>query len=79
MNARPNNEAATMGDRQPADELIERGAKEGARLFREWFQNLSRAGERGEPAAYVFVMGSEAVYFVVATSGAGAFLYPGYR
>jgi benzoyl-CoA reductase subunit B len=49
-----------MSGSQPADELIGRGAKEGARLFREWFQNLSQAGERGEPAAYVFVMGSMA-------------------
>jgi benzoyl-CoA reductase subunit B len=47
-----------MSEIQRTDALIGRGAKEGARLFREWFQNLSQAGERGEPAAYVFVMGS---------------------
>nr|MBI2903671.1 2-hydroxyacyl-CoA dehydratase [Chloroflexota bacterium] len=47
-----------MSETQRTDALIGRGAKEGARLFREWFQNLSQAGERGEPAAYVFVMGS---------------------
>ena len=47
-----------MSETQRTEALIGRGAKEGARLFREWFQNLSQAGERGEPAAYVFVMGS---------------------
>lgn len=49
-----------MSELQRTNDLIGRGAKEGARLFREWFQNLSQAGERGEPAAYVFVMGSMA-------------------
>lgn len=39
-------------------EIIGRGAKEGARLFREWFSRLSGAAERGEQTAYVFVMGS---------------------
>ena len=47
-----------MSEVQRTDALIGRGAKEGARLFRDWFQDLSQAGERGEPAAYVFVMGS---------------------
>jgi benzoyl-CoA reductase subunit B len=30
----------------------------GARLFREWFQELTAAAEQGRGAAYVFVMGS---------------------
>ncbi len=39
-------------------ELLGRGAHEGRRLFREWFDSLTGAAERGEPTAYVFVMGS---------------------
>jgi benzoyl-CoA reductase subunit B len=39
-------------------ELVGRGNREGGRLVREWFQQLSGASERGEQAAYVFVMGS---------------------
>ena len=39
-------------------ELMGRGARDGARLFRDWFTDLSEAAERGEGAAYVFVMGS---------------------
>ncbi|MBI4674270.1 MAG: 2-hydroxyacyl-CoA dehydratase [Chloroflexi bacterium] len=39
-------------------EIVGRGAKEGGRLFREWFEQLSHAPERGEQVAYVFVMGS---------------------
>jgi benzoyl-CoA reductase subunit B len=38
--------------------IIGRGLTEGARLFREWFDRLDVAAERGEPTAYVFVMGS---------------------
>lgn len=38
--------------------LVGRGAAEGGRLFREWFAALDRAAAAGEPAAYVFVMGS---------------------
>lgn len=38
--------------------LVGRGAREGGRLFREWFQTLTDAAESGERAAYVFVMGS---------------------
>ncbi len=34
------------------------GTREGARLFREWFDELGAAAEQGRPAAYVFVMGS---------------------
>lgn len=39
-------------------ELIGRGAAEGKRLFREWFDRLSAAPAHGEKSAYVFVMGS---------------------
>ena len=38
--------------------LVGRGNRDGARLFREWFEDLSAAAERDERAAYVFVMGS---------------------
>lgn len=38
--------------------IVGRGAQEGAQLMREWFARLDAAAERGEPAAYVFVMGS---------------------
>ena len=39
-------------------EIVGRGAVEGARLMRDWFARLDAAAERKEPAAYVFVMGS---------------------
>jgi benzoyl-CoA reductase subunit B len=42
----------------PNDELIGRGNREGAELFRTWFSDLSARAERGERAPYVFVMGS---------------------
>jgi benzoyl-CoA reductase subunit B len=38
--------------------LVGRGVADGARMFREWFASLTEAPERGQPAAYVFVMGS---------------------
>jgi benzoyl-CoA reductase subunit B len=38
--------------------IVGRGNRDGARLFREWFEDLSGAAERGETAAYVLVMGS---------------------
>ncbi len=40
------------------DTLAGRGAREGGRLFREWYARLTQAAESGEPTAYVFVMGS---------------------
>ena len=40
--------------------LVGRGNKDGNRLFREWFSELTAAPEKGEQAAYVFVMGSMA-------------------
>ena len=42
------------------DELVGRGNKEGADLFREWFDSLADAAKNGRGAAYVFVMGSMA-------------------
>jgi len=38
--------------------LIGRGVREGASLFRDWFQGLTATAETGNRAAYVFVMGS---------------------
>jgi benzoyl-CoA reductase subunit B len=38
--------------------LLGRGNREGARLFREWFDELTRAAGSDRRAAYVFVMGS---------------------
>jgi benzoyl-CoA reductase subunit B len=38
--------------------LVGRGVTDGARMFREWFAALGQAPERGQPAAYAFVMGS---------------------
>ncbi len=43
---------------QDKPSLIGRGNKEGNRLFREWFQELTTAPERDERSAYVFVVGS---------------------
>ena len=47
-----------MSDMAANAERIGRGAAEGKRLFREWFDGLSAAATRGEKVAYVFVMGS---------------------
>ena len=38
--------------------LVGRAAIEGGKLMRDWFTRLDGAAERGEQAAYVFVMGS---------------------
>jgi len=38
--------------------IVGRGNEAGARLFREWFDGLTRAAEEQRGAAYVFVMGS---------------------
>lgn len=45
---------------QTQPEIIGRGAKDGASLFRDWFGDLTSVAERGDRAAYVFVMGSMA-------------------
>jgi len=47
-----------MPDKKASPTIIGRGSAEGGRLFRDWFATLSGAAERGEPTAYVFVMGS---------------------
>jgi benzoyl-CoA reductase subunit B len=39
-------------------DMVGRGTREGAALFRDWFQDLTEKAEKGETAAYVFVMGS---------------------
>ena len=40
------------------DQLVGRGNRDGAALFRDWFTELSQTAEAGEQSAYVFVMGS---------------------
>jgi len=40
------------------DGILGRGNRDGARLFREWFDGLTAHAEAGRGAAYVFVMGS---------------------
>ncbi len=47
-----------MSREEHGSTVVGRGVTEGARLFRTWFDALSGANERGEQAAYVFVMGS---------------------
>jgi benzoyl-CoA reductase subunit B len=47
-----------MGDPQQQNEIVGRGNREGAQLFRDWFQELNRTAAEGGGAAYVFVMGS---------------------
>ena len=42
------------------DGVVGRGNKDGAALFREWFQELNQVAENEGPSAYVFVMGSMA-------------------
>jgi benzoyl-CoA reductase subunit B len=49
-----------MAETQTADGIVGRGNREGAQLFREWFEQLNQTAERGGQAAYVFVMGSMA-------------------
>ncbi|MBI2976933.1 MAG: 2-hydroxyacyl-CoA dehydratase [Chloroflexi bacterium] len=47
-----------MTDGRATETIVGRGAKDGALMFRDWFQAMTGAPERGEQAAYVFVMGS---------------------
>ena len=42
------------------EDIVGRSRKEGNRLFKEWYESLQAADQAGEPAAYVFVMGSVA-------------------
>lgn len=46
----------TEGERD--DAIVGRGNKDGAGLFRAWFNELGEAAEQDRRAAYVFVMGS---------------------
>lgn len=39
-------------------EIVGRGNREGADLFRDWFTDLNETAKSGNTAAYVFVMGS---------------------
>ncbi|HEX9668400.1 MAG TPA: 2-hydroxyacyl-CoA dehydratase family protein [Thermoanaerobaculia bacterium] len=43
---------------EPGGEVVGRGLRQGGDLLRGWFAELTAAAERGEGAAYVFVMGS---------------------
>ncbi len=47
-----------MSADQVKDGLVGRGNRDGARLFRQWFDGLTADAEAGRGAAYVFVMGS---------------------
>jgi benzoyl-CoA reductase subunit B len=47
-----------MADGHSDVNIVGRGAKEGADLFRDWFHELTLSPERHEQSAYVFVMGS---------------------
>jgi benzoyl-CoA reductase subunit B len=40
------------------EDIVGRGARDGGALFRNWFDGLTAAADKGEKAAYVFVMGS---------------------
>lgn len=44
-------------------DVVGRGMTRGAALMRDWFAGLDAAAARGEPSAYVFVMGSFAEIF----------------
>jgi benzoyl-CoA reductase subunit B len=47
-----------MADRASDGTIVGRGNKDGAQLFRVWFDELTQAAEEDRGAAYVFVMGS---------------------
>ena len=47
-----------MADQTKSKEIVGRGARDGAELFREWFSSLSDVAEKDGKNAYVFVMGS---------------------
>ncbi len=40
------------------DSIVGRGNRDGAQLFRQWFEELNQTAETGGQSAYVFVMGS---------------------
>jgi benzoyl-CoA reductase subunit B len=41
-----------------SSDIVGRGNRNGAQLFREWFESLNRTAEQGGQCAYVFVMGT---------------------
>jgi len=43
---------------EKADSIVGRGVRDGARLFREYYEDLTAVAAEGREAAYVFVMGS---------------------
>jgi benzoyl-CoA reductase subunit B len=47
-----------MTDQEKVAKLVGRGNRDGADLFRSWFEELSHTAETGGQSAYVFVMGS---------------------
>ena len=47
-----------MTDSAAQTGLVGRGNAEGARLFRTWFEDMTRSAEEDRGSAYVFVMGS---------------------
>ena len=47
-----------MAETGSVDTIVGRGNQDGARLFREWFVELTEAAEEDRRGAYVFVMGS---------------------
>ncbi len=49
-----------MSKKYSEDGIVGRGNRDGARLFREWFDELGEVAETAGQAAYVFVMGSMA-------------------
>ncbi len=49
-----------MTKTQTEDGIVGRGNRDGARMFREWFNGLNTVAEQNGQAAYVFVMGSMA-------------------
>ncbi len=49
-----------MSDVVTSETIVGRGNRDGARLFRDWFAELSSAAADLRPVAYVFVMGSMA-------------------
>jgi benzoyl-CoA reductase subunit B len=47
-----------MGEIAAGSDIVGRGNKDGAHLFRTWFEGLTQAAEQDRRGAYVFVMGS---------------------
>ena len=47
-----------MAQTEQTDGIVGRGNRDGAALFRKWFDELNELAENDGQAAYVFVMGS---------------------